>query len=167
MYRTITAARPAPAAHDPGPPVRMSSGQPVNADDSAKTRDLLAGDRTLLAWIRTALAFAGLGFAVAKFGRTPDLIRTAGYLGIALTLAGLLITISGYVQYRTMLTKEEPPPGTPVPSPWPPFMAAASCALACARSSPPTSPSAPERRRKHTTMVVTNLLPGRRPPIRR
>jgi len=111
VYRTITAARPAPAAHDPGPPVRMSSGQPVNADDSAKTRDLLAGDRTLLAWIRTALAFAGLGFAVAKFGRTPDLIRTAGYLGIALTLAGLLITISGYVQYRTMLTKEEPPPG--------------------------------------------------------
>jgi putative membrane protein len=104
----------------------------VNADDSARTRDLLAGNRTLLAWIRTALAFAGLGFAVAKFGRTPDLVRTAGYLGIALTLAGLLITISGYVQYRTMLTREEPPPGAPVPSRWPPVTAAACCALACA-----------------------------------
>jgi putative membrane protein len=104
----------------------------VNADDSATMRDLLAGNRTLLAWIRTALAFAGLGFAVAKFGHTPDLMRTAGYLGISLTLTGLLITISGYVQYHTTLTREKPPSGAPVPSRWPPFTAAACCALACA-----------------------------------
>ena len=32
-------------------------------------------NRTLLAWIRTALSFAGLGFAVDKFGRTPGLVH--------------------------------------------------------------------------------------------
>ena len=42
----------------------------MNADDAAKLRDLLANNRTLLAYIRTVLSFAGLGFAVAKFGLT-------------------------------------------------------------------------------------------------
>jgi uncharacterized membrane protein YidH (DUF202 family) len=103
----------------------------VNADDSARMRDLLASNRTLLAWIRTALSFAGLGFVVAKFGRTPDLIRIAGYLGIFMVLVGLLLTMIGYAQYHTILTKEKPPQGAPVPSRWPPGTAAASCALAC------------------------------------
>ena len=36
----------------------------MNADDSARMRDLLASNRTMLAWIRTSLSFAGLGFVV-------------------------------------------------------------------------------------------------------
>jgi putative membrane protein len=104
----------------------------VDAEDSARMRDLLASNRTLLAWIRTALSFAGLGFAVDKFGRTPGLVHLAGYLGIIMTLVGLLFTIIGFAQHRTVLTEEKPPPGAPVPTRWPAVVAAAACALACA-----------------------------------
>jgi len=43
----------------------------MNTDDKARLRDLLANDNSLLAYIRTAVSFAGLGFAVAKFGLNP------------------------------------------------------------------------------------------------
>jgi uncharacterized membrane protein YidH (DUF202 family) len=55
----------------------------VSADDSARMRDLLASNRTMLAWIRTALSFAGLGFVVAKFGRTPGMIRWPAVMAAA------------------------------------------------------------------------------------
>jgi len=45
----------------------------VHGDQSGLLRDILASHRTLLAYIRTALSFAGLGFAVAKFGLSPRL----------------------------------------------------------------------------------------------
>lgn len=104
----------------------------MNADDSARMRDILASNRTMLAWIRTALSFAGLGFVVAKFGRSADMIRTAGGLGILLVLIGLALTIMGYLQHRATLIIEAPPPGTPVPPRWPAVGAAACCAVACA-----------------------------------
>ena len=102
----------------------------MNADDSARLRDLLANNRTLLAYIRTALAFAGLGFAVAKFGLNPKMMRVSGYLGTFMVLVGLLVTIIGFAQHRAMLHKIEPPAGTPAPS----FHVAATigCALVCA-----------------------------------
>jgi len=86
-----------------GPAVSRES--PMNADDSAKLRDLLANNRTLLAYIRTALAFAGLGFAVAKFGLNPKMMRVSGYLGTFMVLVGLLVTIIGFAQHRAMLHK--------------------------------------------------------------
>jgi len=43
----------------------------MNTDDKARLRDLLANNNALLAYIRTAVSFAGLGFAVAKFGLNP------------------------------------------------------------------------------------------------
>jgi uncharacterized membrane protein YidH (DUF202 family) len=104
----------------------------VNADDSARMRDLLASNRTLLAWIRTALSFAGLGFVVAKFGRSADMIRISGALGIFLVLIGLALTIMGYRQHQATLTVEAPPPGAPAPTRWPAVGAAACCAVACA-----------------------------------
>jgi uncharacterized membrane protein YidH (DUF202 family) len=103
----------------------------VNADDSARMRDLLASNRTLLAWIRTTVAFAGLGFVVAKFGRSPNMIRAAGYLGIFMVLVGLLLTITVSASTAPTLAKEKPPPGAPVPSRWPAVTAAVSCAPAC------------------------------------
>ena len=103
----------------------------MNADDSARMRDLLASNRTLLAWIRTTVAFAGLGFVVAKFGRSPNMIRAAGYLGIFMVLVGLLLTITGFAQHRSTLAKEKPPQGASAPSRWPAVTAAVSCALAC------------------------------------
>jgi putative membrane protein len=104
----------------------------VRADDSARIRDLLASNRTLLAWIRTALALAGLGFAVARFGRIPGMIGESAVLGIFMVLVGLLLTVLGFAQHRSILIKEKPPPGAPVPSEWPAVTAAATCALACA-----------------------------------
>jgi putative membrane protein len=104
----------------------------VNADDSARMRDLLASNRTMLAWIRTALSFAGLGFVVAKFGRSPGMIHLAGGVGIFLALVGLLFTIMGYAQHREVLISEAAPPGAPVPLRWPAVIAAACCALSCA-----------------------------------
>jgi putative membrane protein len=104
----------------------------VNADDSARMRDLLASNRTLLAWIRTSISFAGLGFVVAKFGRGVRLSQAADYLGILLALIGLLLIISGYAQHKSVVRQEKPPPGAPVPIHWPAVLAAACCALTCA-----------------------------------
>jgi putative membrane protein len=104
----------------------------VNADDSARMRDLLASNRTFLAWIRTALSFAGLGFVVARFARNPDMIHFAGGMGIFLALVGLLFTILGYAQHREVLISETAPAGAPVPARWPAVTAAACCALSCA-----------------------------------
>jgi len=49
----------------------LPRGPPMNTDDKARLRDLLANNHALLAYIRTAVSFAGLGFAVAKFGLNP------------------------------------------------------------------------------------------------
>lgn len=102
----------------------------MNADDSARLRDLLANNRTLLAYVRTALAFAGLGFAVAKFGLNPKMMHASGYLGTFMVLIGLLVTTIGFAQHRAVLVKVEPPAGASLRS----FHAAAAigCALACA-----------------------------------
>lgn len=104
----------------------------MNADDSAKMRDLLASNRTFLAWIRTAISFAGLGFVVARFGISTGLIRASGYLGILMALIGLLFTGVGYFQHILVLRQETGPPGSPQPPRWPAVAAAACCALACA-----------------------------------
>ena len=104
----------------------------MNADDSARLRDLLANNRTLLAYIRTALAFAGLGFAVAKFGLSSKMNHVSGYLGTFTVLVGLLVTTIGFAQHRAVLRKAEPPPGGLAPSRIPHVAAAIGCALVCA-----------------------------------
>lgn len=104
----------------------------MNADNSAGTRDLLASNRTLLAWVRTSVAFAGLGFVVAKFGRTTGTSSEAGYLGIFLVLVGLTLIVIGYIQHRSVVMTAKPPNGAPEVSRWPAVTAAATCALACA-----------------------------------
>jgi putative membrane protein len=104
----------------------------MNADDSARLRDLLANNRTLLAYIRTALAFAGLGFAVAKFGLSPKMNHISGYLGTFMVLVGLLVTTIGFAQHRAVLREVEPPPGRLAASRVPHVAAAIGCALVCA-----------------------------------
>lgn len=86
----------------------------------------------MLAWIRTALSFAGLGFVVARFGRSPDMIRFSGALGIFMAVVGLVFAIIGYAQHRATLIVEGAPPGAPAPTRWPTIMAAACCAVTCA-----------------------------------
>ena len=86
-----------------GPPSSAASGLP-----SGVLRDLLASHRTLLAYIRTALSFAGLGFAVGKFGVNPHQARVAGYLGSAMVLVGLGFAIVGLVQHHALLRSLQP-----------------------------------------------------------
>jgi putative membrane protein len=114
----------------------------MKAEDSARMRDLLASNRTLLGWIRTAISFAALGFVVARFGFllagqqngavSPHLIRFAGYIGTFMTLAGLLVTILGYLQHRSVLRQEQPPPGAPQPLRWVAGVTVALSAVSCA-----------------------------------
>ena len=104
----------------------------MKADDRAKLRNLLANNRTLLAYIQTALAFAGLGFAVAKFGLNPRTMHVSGYLGTFMVLVGLLIIIIGFAQHRAVMLKVETQPGVPGPSRSSHVAAAAGCALVCA-----------------------------------
>lgn len=110
---------------------RVRQTQPVNAEDSARVRDLLASNRTLLAWLRTALAFDGMGFAVARFsaGDKPDL--AAGLLGIAMVAMGMFMTLAGLWQHLSIVRQEDPGPESPQPMRWPASVAAAGCAIAC------------------------------------
>jgi len=103
----------------------------VTAEDSARVRDLLASHRTLLAWVRTAMAFAGLGFAVARFGLKPDEVRLSVYLGIVMVAVAMLMMVIGYLQHRKLLTEEMAPPGAPAPPRWPGVAVTACCLLAC------------------------------------
>jgi putative membrane protein len=85
----------------------------MSADQSGELRDVLASQRTLLAYIRTALSFAGLGFAVAKFGLSPRLAHVGAYIGTFMVLVGLVLTVVGLAQHRALLRKLEPQaPGT-------------------------------------------------------
>ncbi len=104
----------------------------MNADDSARLRDLLANSRTLLAYIRTALAFAGLGFAVAKFGLNPK-THISGYLGTFMVLLGLLVIIIGFAQHRAVVRTVDPQKrGVPERVRSLHVAAAVGCALVCA-----------------------------------
>jgi putative membrane protein len=104
----------------------------MNADDSARLRDLLANNRTLLAYIRTALAFAGLGFAVAKFGLSPRMERASGYLGTLMALVGLLVTVIGFAQHRAVIRQVGPVPEVPVAARASHLAAGGGCVLVCA-----------------------------------
>lgn len=103
----------------------------MDAEDSARMRDLMANSRTLLAWIRTAVSFAGLGFVVAKFGAFTGLRHTSSAIGILLALIGLAFTGLGYAQYLKTVELEQGPPEAPVPLHWPTLTAAGCCAVTC------------------------------------
>jgi putative membrane protein len=76
-------------------------------------RIYLAAERTFLAWIRTGIAFMGFGFVVARFGlflheialnnqvRLPPQDRGFSLpVGIALIVAGVLISLIAALRYR-------------------------------------------------------------------
>jgi uncharacterized membrane protein YidH (DUF202 family) len=103
----------------------------VSPDDSARVRDLLASNRTLLAWDRTAIVFAGLGFAVARFGLAREDARLSACLGIVMVLVALLMAVVDYTQHHRMLLQEIAPPGSPQPVEWPSLVATGCCVVIC------------------------------------
>ena len=80
----------------------------------------LAAERTLLAWIRTGLALMGFGFVVARFGlflrevaavaeRKPPALSPglSVFLGTALVLFGVVVTLLATVQHVRLLGRLE------------------------------------------------------------
>jgi putative membrane protein len=103
----------------------------MTPDDPARLRNLLANDRTLLAYIRTALSFAGIGFAVAKFG-LPKMTHLAGYLGTFMVLVGLLVILIGFAQHRAVVRQLGLASTAPAGARAAHIAAASGCALVCA-----------------------------------
>jgi putative membrane protein len=103
----------------------------MTPDDSTSLRNLLANNRTLLAYIRTALSFAGLGFAVAKFGLNPKNSHVSGYLGTFMVLIGLLVIVIGFAQHRAVV-RQVAPSGAPAGAKATHTAAAVGCVLVCA-----------------------------------
>ena len=102
-----------------------------NVDDPTRLRNLLANDRTLLAYIRTALSFAGIGFAVAKFG-LPKMTHLAGYLGTFMVLVGLLVSLIGFAEHRAVVRQVGMASAVPATMRVTHIAAAGSCVLVCA-----------------------------------
>jgi putative membrane protein len=103
----------------------------MTPDDPTRLRNLLANDRTLLAYIRTALSFAGIGFAVAKFGLSPKMSHVSGWLGTFMVLVGLVVIVIGFIQHRAVVRRLGPsavPEGARVTH----VVAAVGCVLVCA-----------------------------------
>lgn len=78
-------------------------------------RVYFAAERTLLAWIRTGLALMGLGFALARFGlflremqaaspmSQTSSVAGSAFAGIALMALGVLVNITGAIDYTRTL----------------------------------------------------------------
>ena len=76
-----------------------------------------AAERTLLAWLRTGLALMGFGFVVARFGlflselavvRNAPAPATTGvshWLGIAIVLVGVFVSVMAAVEYRRVIQR--------------------------------------------------------------
>jgi putative membrane protein len=77
----------------------------------------LAAERTLLAWIRTGLAMMGFGFVVARFGLFLREVAEASHapasqplglslwIGTALVLLGVLVTVLAAVEHASFLRR--------------------------------------------------------------
>jgi putative membrane protein len=104
----------------------------MTAEDPTRLRNLLANDRTLLAYIRTSLSFAGIGFAVAKFGLSPKMAHLAGYLGTFMVLVGLVVIVVGFAEHRSVVRQMGLSSQVPVRMRVTHIAAAGGCVLVCA-----------------------------------
>jgi putative membrane protein len=93
---------------DPNSPPSPADPVPIPLHDP---RVYLANERTLLAWIRTGLAMMGFGFLVAKFGlfvsetaaarggRVPEWPRFSLWLGTAMVLLSVALTLVAGIEH--------------------------------------------------------------------
>ncbi len=83
----------------------------MTQNDSHRSSDHLANERTFLAWVRTGAAIVVFGFAIGRFSIAMrqltalqgHAVRTAGmsvWLGSFTILAGLALVVAGLVRYR-------------------------------------------------------------------
>ncbi|HEX8464798.1 MAG TPA: DUF202 domain-containing protein [Abditibacterium sp.] len=92
-------------------------------NNSNRTRDHLANERTYLAWMRTAIALIGFGLVIVKL-RAPDLVphdlapgfsasRTAqiGLLFCAVGLGAVLFATAHYFHIQQAIENENYQPG--------------------------------------------------------
>ena len=85
--------------------------QPANNASNGRASDHLANERTFLAWVRTGVAIVVFGFAIGRFaiairqllqiqGRASDTAGISVWLGTVAIVAGVLLTLAGWVRYR-------------------------------------------------------------------
>lgn len=87
------------------------ASMPAPEADNRDPKTYLAEDRTFLAWIRSGIALMGFGFVVARFGlflreleaaQSGSPVETTAFsvfLGTALIVSGVLVTILASFQY--------------------------------------------------------------------
>ena len=80
-------------------------------EDSNRTRDHLANERTFLAWVRTSVAIVVFGFAIGRFaiamrqltefqGRSSRTTGFSVWMGMSAILAGVVMVGAGLMRYR-------------------------------------------------------------------
>jgi putative membrane protein len=83
-----------------------------------RARDHLANERTFLAWVRTGIAIVVFGFAIGRFGiairqfsimqgRPMERSGLSVWFGMVAILAGVVLTIGGFVRYRLVRAQLE------------------------------------------------------------
>ena len=80
-------------------------------ENSNRTRDHLANERTFLAWVRTSIAIVVFGFAIGRFAIAMRQLtefqghgsKTTGFsvwMGMSAILAGVALMVAGLARYR-------------------------------------------------------------------
>lgn len=85
--------------------------QPAAVENSSRTRDHLANERTFLAWVRTGIAIVVFGFAIGRFAIAirqfmqfeGDALGSVGvtvWFGAIAICGGVVLTLAGWLRYR-------------------------------------------------------------------
>ncbi len=88
----------------------MSSNS-IHLENSNRSRDHLANERTFLAWVRTSVAIVVFGFAIGRFaialrqlakfqGQSSKTTGLSVWMGMISILAGVTMVIAGLLRYR-------------------------------------------------------------------
>jgi len=91
---------------------KITEEQPLNSNDLAFERTLLAENRTLMAWIRTAISLISFGFTIYKFFQEASVKSGVAHrllsprkVGMAMILLGLLSLIWGLMEYNGVMKR--------------------------------------------------------------
>lgn len=92
--------------------MKIGGGDPINNNEFAMERTVLAYERTLMAWVRTAVSLISFGFTIYKFlgdfAKTdPGVERwlTPRWVGMIMIGFGLLALFLAQIQHTSAMRK--------------------------------------------------------------